>query len=353
MRNFLIIGQGIAGTVLARQLEAANKSFHIIDGPQTPSASRVAAGVWNPIAVRRFLKAWLAEETVASARTFFAQEESHFNQAFFHETGLLKFMSNAEERKQMEERLESLKPFVKEDDTHEPAPGVNAPEGILNIQQAGYVNVSAYINACAQQWKASGLLIQAHFEHADLKRVEDGWEWKGELYEKVLFCEGISGLNNPWMMGLPLTNTKGQVMELSIPDLETTHILNKQIFVMPQKNHRFRIGSTYEWSFDDLNPTVDGKAKLLELLHKIIPEKKYEILSQDAGGRPTTRDRRPLLGELSEPDLYVFNGMGSRGVLLVPHLAECMIRYVQGDLDAIPHEARLQRFKKKKNLSYT
>lgn len=353
MRDYLIVGQGIAGTVLGRQLEAANLSFHIIDGHSTPSASRVAAGVWNPIAVKRFLKAWLAEETVDAAKSFFGKEEQFFKKRFFYQTELLKLMSNADERRQMEARFESLKPFVVENDTHEPAPGVFAPEGILHIKVAGYVDISPYLDACAAHWDLRGQLIHSHFEHADLVQKDGVWSWNNEGYKQVIFCEGISGLNNPWMSHLPLTNTKGQVLRLFIPDLKTEHILNKQIFVLPQANQEFRMGSTYEWEFDDLAPTEDGKAKLLEQLDKVLPGKKYEVLSQDAGGRPTTRDRRPLMGELREPGLYVFNGMGSRGVILVPYLAECLIRCLQGDSEAIPFEARLQRFKKKENLSNT
>jgi len=351
MRDYLIVGQGIAGTVLGRQLEAAKHSFHIIDGPSTPSASRVAAGVWNPIAVKRFLKAWLAEETVDAAKSFFKVEEGFFAKTFFYQTELLKLMSNADERKQMETRFESLKPFVVEDDTREPAPGVHAPEGILRIKVAGYVDVTAYLDACAAHWDEGGQLIRTHFVHDDLKQEEGNWLWNNESYKQVIFCEGVSGLNNPWMQHLPLTNTKGQVLRLSIPDLETKHILNKQVFLLPQANHEFRMGSTYEWAFDDLAPTEEGKAKLLEILDKVLPEKNYEVISQDAGGRPTTRDRRPLMGALNELGLFVFNGMGSRGVILVPYLAECMIRCLQGDQEAIPFEARLQRFKKKDNLS--
>ncbi len=347
MRDYLIVGQGIAGTVLGRQLEAQQASFHIIDGTTTPSASRIAAGVWNPIAVKRFLKAWLAEETVEAAKTFFNHEEAVFGKQFFFQTELLKLMSNAEERQQMEARFESLKPFVIENNTLEPAVGVDAPNGVLHIKVAGYVEVNAYLDACAAHWQHSGNLIRTHFEHKSLQQVDGAWLWMENRYKQVVFCEGISGMDNPWMSHLPLTNTKGQVLRLKIPDLETEKILNKQLFILPQANQEFRIGSTYEWSFEDLKPTEAGRQQLLEMLDKVLPKKSYEILRQDAGGRPTTRDRRPLIGALNESGLYVFNGLGSRGVLLVPYLAECMLRFLKGDEEAIPIEARLQRFKKK------
>lgn len=346
----LIVGQGIAGTVLARLLEKAGESFLMIDG-NLPSASRAAAGVWNPIAVKRFLKAWLADESVASSQAFFQKEEAFFNSQFFFETGLIKLMSNDEERKQMEQRFDDLNPFVIADETTEPAPGVDAPYGVLHIKTAGYVDVSAYLDACAGQWMATDSLVKTEFKHDDLLPTEQGWEWQGQCFKRVIFCEGISGRNNPWMKHLPLNNTKGQVLRLEIPDLEIQQILNKNLFILPQGNQEFRIGSTYEWNFDDLEPTEEGKVKLLEMLVKILPNKNYRVMSQEAGGRPTTRDRRPLMGALDAPGLYVFNGMGSRGVILVPYLAECMLRYLNGDESAIPEEGRLQRFKKKENLS--
>lgn len=347
MRDFLIIGQGIAGSVLGRMLEKEGKSFLVVDGKQTPSASRVAAGVWNPIAVKRFSKTWMADLTIPAAKAYFSEEELFFQARFFFENQLLKLLSNKAEHAQMTRRWEEMLPYVEKDETQEAAPGVEAPHGILRVKTAGYVDVPGFLDHIRHHWIHSGRFIESHFEHAELRKEEGHWVWNKQPFRNVVFCEGISGLKNPWMKHLNLENTKGQTMEVRIPGLDTPHILNKHIFVLPQGNSVFRIGATNEWVFDDLQPTEAGKLELMEKLEKILPGKKVEILRQDAGGRPTTTDRRPLMGALSEPGLYVFNGLGSRGVLLVPYLAGCMCSYLLGDMEAIPEEGRLQRLKHK------
>ncbi|MDX5320277.1 MAG: FAD-binding oxidoreductase [Bacteroidota bacterium] len=346
MTDVLIIGQGIAGSVLARHLEKKGFCFHIVEGKVHPSASRVAAGVWNPIAVKRFSKTWLADETIPKAKAFFKEEAEDFGQSFFFQKPLLKVLSNEKERNQMLQAWEGMQPFVQEDSREEVAPGVPTPFGILKVHEAGFSDVPGYLDACKRHWEKNGQYREETFQH-DALHFEDGyWNWKGEQYKQVVFCEGISGKNNPWMKDLPLGSTKGQVLELEIENLPLDGILNKQIFVLPQADGRFRVGSTYEWNAEDLNPTEAGRQELMQKLKSLLPEKKMEVTRQEAGARPTTKDRRPLIGSLSEPGLYVFNGLGSRGVLLVPYLAECMCRYLEGEDAALPSEARLERLRK-------
>jgi len=63
--EFLIIGQGISGTWLSYYLQKANKSFIVIDNEQPNSASRVAAGIINPVTGRRIVKTWMIEELLS------------------------------------------------------------------------------------------------------------------------------------------------------------------------------------------------------------------------------------------------------------------------------------------------
>ncbi|HKC36540.1 MAG TPA: FAD-dependent oxidoreductase, partial [Chitinophagaceae bacterium] len=60
--DFLIIGQGISGTWLSYYLQKANKSFIVIDNDQPNAASRIAAGIINPVTGRRIVKTWMIDE---------------------------------------------------------------------------------------------------------------------------------------------------------------------------------------------------------------------------------------------------------------------------------------------------
>ena len=51
--KFLIVGQGITGSVLAIQLEKLNKTFKIVDDFNKNTSSRVAAGIMHPMSPRK------------------------------------------------------------------------------------------------------------------------------------------------------------------------------------------------------------------------------------------------------------------------------------------------------------
>ena len=54
--NYIIIGQGLAGTLMAHELLKANESFLVIDEYRESTSSKVAAGMFNPISGKRMVK---------------------------------------------------------------------------------------------------------------------------------------------------------------------------------------------------------------------------------------------------------------------------------------------------------
>jgi hypothetical protein len=60
--EFLIVGQGLAGTMLAFELHWRGKDFVVVDSPSSEQASRVAAGIINPVVFRRLTKSWLVDD---------------------------------------------------------------------------------------------------------------------------------------------------------------------------------------------------------------------------------------------------------------------------------------------------
>ena len=129
--------------------------------------------------------------------------------------------------------------------------------------------------------------------------------------------------NNIWRRifnYLPIIPNKGELLEVRstlLPD----YIFNNGVFSLPKKNNLFTIGSTY--SRLDKTPliTLKAKEKLLSKIGKVIDLRSLEIQNQKFGFRPTTIDRKPLIGK--HPiikNLYIINGMGSKAVLMAPLL---------------------------------
>ena len=56
--DFIIIGQGIAGSVLSWYLLERNLKFLVVNDPKKNSSSTAALGVYNPITGKKFVETW-------------------------------------------------------------------------------------------------------------------------------------------------------------------------------------------------------------------------------------------------------------------------------------------------------
>src|ERR1700712_2639986 len=65
--DYLIIGQGISGSFLSRDLLRAGKTVMVIDESKPFTASKVASGVINPITGRRMVRTWEIEKLMPFA----------------------------------------------------------------------------------------------------------------------------------------------------------------------------------------------------------------------------------------------------------------------------------------------
>src|SRR6056297_1339775 len=83
MEKVIILGQGIAGSILAFRLLDAGISTEIIDNDHQHSSSMVAAGLWNPIVFRRINKSWRADEFIPELEAFYKQLEVNLDAKFF------------------------------------------------------------------------------------------------------------------------------------------------------------------------------------------------------------------------------------------------------------------------------
>ena len=71
-KDYIIVGQGIAGSVLAATLMMEGKSVIVIDNRHSEASSCVAGGGVNPITGQRFVKSWKSEELQAEMRKTYA-----------------------------------------------------------------------------------------------------------------------------------------------------------------------------------------------------------------------------------------------------------------------------------------
>jgi len=124
--------------------------------------------------------------------------------------------------------------------------------------------------------------------------------------------------------GIRFLPAKGELLTFKSNQPSEEYILNKNGFVLPLGNHKFKVGATYRW--DEYGPFSVPEAQA-ELKQKLVNFQidQYEEIEKLVGVRPATQDRRPLVGMHPTMSVGIFNGFGSKGVSLMPYFADAFV----------------------------
>lgn len=343
--DYFIIGQGIAGTVMALTLMKRGKTVIVIDKPERSSSSKVAAGVYNPFNFRRMMNNWKAAELIRAMKELYGAEEAYPGE-ILQVRQLSKIFSSADELRLWENAcLEKTGLMVDPDVKENPFPGiVDAPFGIGTVTEAGNVNTGMLMHIVSEKLRAQNALLNENFETAKLELTDSGIVYDGRISAaKAVFCEGHLVKQNPYFSFLPIRPVKGETLHVHIPGLRLTNIMNRGVYLLPQGEEFFTAGSTFENDIADENPSAKAEEEIISKLKKFILVP-IRVESRFAGVRPAVQDRRPVLGKHPQyPQLSVLNGFGSKGVLLAPWLAEKLIDLLEDGI-ALPEEVRIERF---------
>lgn len=330
--DFLIIGQGLAGTVLSHKLCRKGFKIKVVENFVSNSASRIAAGVFNPVTYRKLKMSEFADFLIPEVFDYYSKVEQELGQKFFYPTSFLKLITDYEELNnwQIQSEIPANKPFMSQEIMTENFDNkILNPFGAGQVLQSGLVKVGEFLDAWKFELRNEYLILEEKFKYNDLKQVEEGYQYGDIWAQKVVFCEGVGVIHNPWFSWLPMQQFKGEVIEIYAPDLELDRLLNRGVFVLPLGDGRFKIGATHDWRHVDEKITEEGKKELTDKLDKIL-NVKYKVVSHHAGLRPATRDRRPFIGEHPEmKNMFVLNGLGSKGVIMIPWLADVFIKAIK------------------------
>src|SRR5262245_20876558 len=94
----LIVGQGLAGTLLAWELERAGIPFAIMDRGHAGATTAAAAGLINPITGRRLVKSWRVDALLPVARESYRELEAALGVALWHGVRVRRLFADARER---------------------------------------------------------------------------------------------------------------------------------------------------------------------------------------------------------------------------------------------------------------
>lgn len=344
--DYLIVGQGIAGSLLAWMLMKKGKKILVIDSGSFSSSSQIAAGLVHPITGRRLVKTWMADIAFPYAFRFYQELEKESGTSFFHPMTILEIIQTAKQWNDWTAR--------KSDPEIEGLIGDAIDEGkykeclqeflhFIPVQNSGWLNIPGFLFMVKNHLKDQEAILEDTFDINLMHVKAEGIEYKNIRADKIIFCEGYKISDNPIWSWVPMLPAKGEILTIEAPGLPQENILLKKIFIVPIGNELFRVGATYSWSpLDEI--TTEGALHQLTSELDATLKIPYRVVNQKAGVRPTVKDRRPLLGKHPEFEhVYLFNGLGTKGVSLGPYFAQQLIDHVENNSNLHP-EVDIRRF---------
>lgn len=345
--DYIIVGQGLAGASLALQLLKLDKKILVIDNPVKNRASRVAAGLFNPVTGQNSVRTWMADTLFPYLHRFYREAEDITRRKFLHEMLLYKpFASVAEQNDWMgKSGDDGYRQFV-ERISLQPSYGSLLRDGFggLFLKHAGFINTNIFLDGVAELVKSRGQFRTEDFDEEGLEISSDFVEYKDVKASRIIFCQGERTTSNKWFANAPVRPLKGETLLIKI-DWDKDVILNRGVYMVPENvKGEFKVGATYKFNVRTPTITDEGRAELVEKLNGFV-NMPFEVVGQDWGIRPTTNDRKPLLGHHKESErLVFFNGLGTKGVTLAPYFSEMLARWLENSAP-INKEVALTRYK--------
>ena len=111
--EFLIVGQGLAGTALAWELIWRGRDVLVVDAGEAVTSSKIAAGLVTPITGQRLALGWRVDEMLAAARPYYERVAVELGAGFFHDRIVRRIFRTAAEV-EVRERLALLRLLVQQ-----------------------------------------------------------------------------------------------------------------------------------------------------------------------------------------------------------------------------------------------
>ena len=329
--DYLIVGQGLAGSVFAALLLERGRSFVVVDDDHRTAASKAAGGIINPITGKRLNRPSLIGELLEQAFSTYPMIERLLAVPLFARRNVLRlFIDGAEQRRwESKRQLPEYEQYVSPTPPDVPA-NLTSTHGAFEITVAGQVDIRLFITGFRSLLKAQDRLIELPFRY-DLLRIHSAAvEWGDIRAQYVIFCEGYRMTENPYFNAIRLNPAKGEVLTLGAPDFGDPRIVQCGKWIFRSLSGEILAGTTYSWDQLDENPTGEAKQQIRQGMQSFC-KFDFEVIDHRAGVRAVTKvDNRPIVGvHPNWPRLAILNGFGSKGALQVPFSARQLLENLE------------------------
>ena len=336
--DYIIVGDGYAALFFAHQLIKNNKSFYLFSEGKK-SASMVSAGIINPAVLKRFTTFWLAQEQIDSLKKTLSEIEGYTHKNYLIEKPILRVFHDEKEKELWLKKSSEIS-FLSNDFIK--INSIKNPFGCGKVNHSARLNVRDFFTDLMNYLEQNSHLIKEKFDY-NLVNTENS-TYKDIQFKNIIFAEGMAVKENPYFSEIPVEANKGHHLEVKLSErIEDDFTIKKKHFIFPLNENTYYYGGTYDR--EQTHHKIDNSAveKLINALAEFYPND-FEVTQVKFGFRPTVKDRRPIVGNHPEfKNLYVFNGLGARGILNGNYFAINLYNHLENGEEIHP-EVDLKRF---------
>jgi len=317
----------------------------VIDDNNEDSSSKIAAGIINPVTGRRYAYTWMIDDVMPFAIQCYEEIESELGIKLAYSKSIIDFFPSPQMLNAFADRLMENDTYLHSyPDQNHFNQYFNYDFGCGEIKPAYTVHLQLLLSSWKKKLNELHSVSEQKFNVNELKIDKDFISYQNIAAQKIIFCEGTDGVNNPWFQPLPYAPNKGEALIIECNELTSEHVFKKGLMLAPLPDENiYWVGSNYQWEFENDQPSQQFYQHATSVLNGWL-KKPYKVLAHKAAVRPATLERRPFVGFHPQfQNVGILNGMGTKGTSLAPFFAHQLVQHLVYSFPIVP-QADVHRF---------
>ena len=355
-RCILVVGAGLAGSLLARNLAERGVQVTVADqgeGPGAGASGNAQGALYAKLGVQ-----FNAQTQLSLAALLHAQRYYPLNTPdVWHPTGLLMMAGSGQERQRQQKFLQQnqypesiLRPVSAEQATT--LTGVPCPDGGLWFGQSGWLEPA---RLCHNLLEHPNIKTEFGFRATRLLPCNSRWCLSGEGRQDLVADAVVIAGGHQTRALMPVVGDyrmkaiRGQVTALPVASLtaQPRAVVTGTRYLNPPMGGQVITGATFDLHDPDPQERLSSHQENIDALTGMLPGVlREENPAPSATGRVsfrcTTHDYQPIAGPLVNGEgqvldgAWLFTGLGSKGLMWAPLLAEYLADCLCGEPLALP-----------------
>ena len=269
--DYIIVGCGLASIAFCEQLRANRKSFLVFDD-KSQKSSIVAAGLYNPVILKRFSEVWKAKTQLQLALPHYAKIEEELSIKVDYKLRILRRFTSIQEQNKWFSASDkpSLEAFLSTQLVRNTNLEIDAPFGFGEVLHAGRIDTETLVKSYKTFLRTSDSIEEKSFQYDEIQFDNNTIQYQNIKFKHIVFAEGFGVKQNPYFNNVPLTGSKGEILTIKAPDLNIDYAIKSSVFIIPLGEDLYNVGSTYDNDDKSNIPTKKAKEELLSKLKTFI-----------------------------------------------------------------------------------